>query len=220
MIFGVLQCFLSLTGATRLIINNIHVLNQHVVHSCGLGPWTDKFEMSNPKGNECHGSSIAVGLDGESGDLLLRHYGAGFVGVFRTSNVVEPLYPPQSLLTAIELHLPSGVNNEGQVVVVEENDILFCVLPHKREWQMKPVDLQGALYGLDASDKDAFAGWAKNIILMLKDSRATILLASIGRESTGYHPQSFNIMYSHDYQASYAKVESKRPSPNCHEVHP
>jgi hypothetical protein len=151
---------------------------------------------------------LAISIDGETKTLKVSHYGEGFVGVFRTSEDVESLYPAQRVLTAIEKRLPFGVDQEGKPVAVEENDILFCVLPHKLNWRMKPVDLQGAMYGNDPSDRKAFGQWAQKMILMLRDSRASILLASIGRKHPVHRPQSFNVMYSENYRNAFKKVRN------------
>lgn len=186
------------------------MLNQHKVHMNGIGPWTDHLDMSNPEGSACYGSRLAIEIDGRARVLTVSHYGDGFVGVFRPADHVELLYPEQALFAAIETRLPHGVDNDGEHIVVQEHDVLFCVLPHRREWQLKPVDLQGAMYGIDAADELAFDGWARNMIHMLRDSRATILLASIGSRRPAHFPQSFSVMYSQDYQASFRMVQSKR----------
>ena len=185
------------------------MLNQHKVHMNGIGPWTDHLDMSNPEGSPCFGGRVKVELDGRTRRLEVSHYGDGFVGVFRTADQVELLYPAQNLFASKENRLPHGEDMDGCTVAVEDGDILFCVLPHRREWQMKPVDLQGAMLGIEADDEGAFDEWAKHMILMLKDSRATILLASIGRK-TGRFPQAFNVMYSQDYMGSYKMVQSRR----------
>lgn len=191
-----------------LMIHNIHILNQHKIHMNGLGPWTDRLDMYSPEGSACFGSRVTIRIDGVAKTLTVSHYGEGFVGVFRTSEDVQSLYPEQKILTAIEHRLPFGVDQDGEAIAVEENDILFCVLPHKQNWHMKPVDLQGAMYGMDPSDRKAFGQWAQKMILMLKDSRATIVLASIGRMHPVQRPDSFNVMYSQNYQRAFKKVHN------------
>ena len=165
-----------------LVIHNINVFNQHAVHMNGIGPWTSRFSMSIPEGSPCCGSRLSMKLDNDQ--LRLRHFGEAFVGIFRDGKHVESLYPPGKILAATEDHLPFGKkDNERETVAVQEDTILFLVLPHVKGWSMRLVDLIGAIQSVDTSSPEAFNDWAHGLLYQcIKDNRATIVAASIGRK--------------------------------------
>lgn len=187
-----------------LMIGNINVYNQHAVHVNGIGPWTSRLEMGLPEGSSCTGTQLSIKLL-ENNRLMLRHYGEAFVGLFREGRA---LYPPMDVLTALEAQLPAGMDNDGMVVSVQENDVLFLVLPHIEKWPMKPIDLIGAMLAVDVSSSEAFGHWAGDTIFLLKDSRATVLMATIGRKDVfakrlDNGNVGFRVMHSQDYGHFY-----------------
>jgi hypothetical protein len=223
MLFLITNCLLLLLRTVRasageehdedegpLVIGNINVFNQHAVNMNGIGPWTARLEMSMTEGSPCFGSHLSVELDKDK--LLLRHCGAAFVGIFRDGQHIESLYPPQKVLAADEDHLPTGKDNDGEYLSVQPDDILFLVLPHMKDWSMKPIDLIGAMQGVDTSTLQAFSMWAEGICKFLRNNKATILMAAIRRKSSAVaKANGYRIIHSQDYEAFYSGI---RPVPS------
>jgi hypothetical protein len=168
--------------------------------------------MAVPEGSSVSGTSLSLDLL-DNKHLLLRHYGEAFVGVFREGSA---LYPPMDILTGTEGQLPAGKDRDGLAMAVQEKDVLFLVLPHIKRWPMRPVDLLGAMLTVDVSSGEAFGRWAAESIFMLKDSRATLLMATIGRKAA-FAAKSlddgnvgFRVLHSQDYGHFYATYASFR----------
>jgi hypothetical protein len=211
-----LFCFLldSVLCAARggpLVIHNIHVLNPHAVHINGLGPSTASIEITSMTDN----SRLSVRLQEAAGQLVINHAGHAFVGLFREAeDDVLSLHPEQTVLLADQDHLPSGTTVTDHAVPVGEDDILFLAVPHINPWPMPPIDLHGAIFNLGASCHITFGDWASRITLLLKDTRVSLVVATIGRLNEGAPVKPYKVMYSGEFDRFYAKMGHRRPEQN------
>lgn len=198
-----------------LVIHNIHVLNPHAVHIDGLGPRTDHLNMTSMIGAEAEVGHLSVRLQEATGQLIISHAGNAFVGLFREAeDDVLSLHPEQTVLLADQHFLPSGTTFTDHGVAVAEDDILFLALPHINPWPMPPIDLHGAIFNLGASCHISFGDWASRITLLLKDTRVSLIVATIGRRIEGAQVKPYKVMYSGEFDRFYAKMGHRRPDQN------
>lgn len=198
----------GLLGAEHpLILTSIHTLNQEWVHINGLGPWSDQLEMSSPESSETFGSRVLIRLDSQSGTVLLSHCGSAFVGIFRAGDLsVDILHPAQNVFCAKEEGLPI-VEAFDVPIIVQKNDIIFALLPSKAGWDgIKPVDLQGAMYGVEAGDSESFTDFVKNLPKVLKDFNCSLMVCAVSDKPKGLC-EPCKLMYSRSHMESFLSFD-------------
>ncbi len=197
-------------NSSPLIITNLHTINQHRVHLNGLGPWTDHLTMSSPEGSETCGSTLRMELDPQTGLTTIGHSGQAFIGIFRPCDLTaDILYPPQTTFSSNESSLPQSDESDA-IAMVDENDVLVALIPMTVGWQgLRPVDLQGAIGGVDPSDTPSFNDFVKNLPKIVKDYDVSIVVASFHRRpkalTTEYH-----ILHTRDSRSNHLLVGDDR----------
>jgi PHD/YefM family antitoxin component YafN of YafNO toxin-antitoxin module len=137
------------------------------------------------------------------------HVGEAFVGVFRgprdSVNCQPTVYPDESSLFADKHHLPAGGRVSGVSVTVCDDDMLFLVVPHMKQWPIRPAELQALMSRLWPGYTN---DWQTQIAKLLRDTRATLIVASVGRRSEA-RLMPFKIINSGEFGKHYSKTMQK-----------
>lgn len=189
-----------------MVLTDIHTLNQNWVHVNGLGPWSDHIDLSAPESSQTYGSRISLDLEGQSGSMLISHSGTGFIGIFRPEGMsIDIVYPPQTTFSAQEKALPVS-DEPGTQAMVQPNDIIFFLLPRQFGWQgIKPVDLQGAMMGVDGGDQEQFTDFVKNLPRIITDYDVCMLVCVVSKRPKGLC-SACKVMHSPSEQEDFPQI--------------
>lgn len=172
------------------------------------------------------GSALATLLDDRI--LTLEHTRDGFVGVFRPEKLLHLNYQIVTMLYPFwDQHqvnrLPSssaGIINTDSLAV-RENDIVFMVLPHQKDWPMDLKYLKNSLQ-VACQSSEAFKIWAGCLHQLISNANATIVVARIGKKARSYRMtrggRSRNSMFTDFpllYDQSVQFFEESRNQPLC-----
>lgn len=179
--------FIQASDITKqpLTLTDIHVLNPEWVHVNGLGPCTEKLEISAPELSETFPASIHVSLDKGLGGVQLKHSDNAFVGIFRPSQYsVDIIHPTISTFYSVEPGLPIRWTFQGQLSV-KPNDIIFALIPFKSSWAgINAGDLPFAMFEAGAAPGfKNLDNLLRNLPRLLKDSNCSLFIAMVSDKS-------------------------------------
>jgi hypothetical protein len=146
-----------------------------------------------------------VNLEEDTGEMIISHYQEAFVGVFRElADKYKAVYPTKKVLLAKENLLPTGKDITDHSVFVQENDIVFAVVPHVRDYVFKPIDLLGAVYGSGAEDHVGFEHWVNGLYHIFKDTRATIVVGTVRHKEVALKSSAYRILHTGEFGRHYS----------------
>lgn len=192
-------------GTNPLVIHNLSVLNPHVVRADGLAPWTQAIRMRGLEGSGCADSSVSLGIADETGEFSIDHAGRGFAGVFRFLNagMMTILYPQDN-------------NKEEQgdtALALQENDVVFAVLPHVDDFQMGPLDMHSFMISAAFQSN---LGNGRHGHGAFPDTRATVVVGMVGRRDAAMTTsRSYKVLYSREWESEYSPIDYERPVCCC-----
>jgi hypothetical protein len=198
-----------INGTSPLVIHNLSVLNLHLVHADGLAPWTQSIRVRGLVGSDCADSSVSLSIAGETGMLSIEHGGRGFAGVFRfvDAGMVTILYPLQH-----DIKEEEEEEDAALTLAVQENDVLFAVLPHVDDFPMGPLEMHSFM--ISAAFQNTADGLQSQF--PLGDTRATVVVGTVGRRDLAMAgSRSYKVLYSREWAGEYSPICYDRPICCC-----
>lgn len=185
----------SSQSSRPLVIHDIYTLNAMDAMSTGLesSRHTTPITLTSRRFDALGEVSASLAADGV---LALTQRGEAYVGVVRPDELhqaqgcIDVIYPARFDRVFVTTPPRNDRTTTVEQMPVREHDILFMAIPSGSKW---PVDL--ALMKQSLREvvhlEDGYERWVASIKGFLKDPKATVLLAKIGRETEAIGRRSY-----------------------------